>query len=82
MVDSGFPAINPKERYWLPELEVVLDVGISSTHQLYSQLVQRVVVALAELDGPPGITSLDSPLYTRLLGLLAESFLLGLVFQL
>ena len=57
----------------------MLYICIGSTHHLDSQLVQRVVVTLAELDGPPGIATLNLPLHTRLLGLLAERLLLGLV---
>ena len=77
--DDGRIVIHTKERYRLSELEVVLDVGIGRTHQFNSQLVQRVIVALADLHGPPGIAALDLPRNTRLLGLLAEGLFLCLV---
>ena len=80
VVDSGFPAIHPEKRYWSAELEVMFDVGICRAHYLHSQLVQRVVIALADLYWPPGITSLNLSRYTRLLGLLAKGLFLCFVF--
>ena len=61
---------------------VVLFLAAAGALQLHSQLVQRVVITLADLDGPPGITSVYHSLDAYLLGMLAKGLLLRLVFQL
>ena len=71
-----------KELDGASELEVMLDVGVGRAYDFNGQLVQRIVVAAAEADGPPGITAMDPPLDTQLLGELAESLLFIVVLQL
>ena len=64
------------------KFEVVLDVGIGSAHHLHSQLVERIIVALGDLQRIPSIATLYLPHHSHLFGLFAEGFFLGLILHL
>ena len=49
---------------------------------LHHELVQRVIVTLADGQWIPGIAALHLPLHAHLFGLAAEGFLLGLILHL
>ena len=80
---SGFPGCPRSSKIYAektdrsPEFEVMLYLVITLTEHLYHQLIERVIVALAHLQGVPGITTLHLPHQSHLLGLFAESILLG-----
>ena len=63
-------------------LKVVLNVVVGRTVNLQCQLVHRVIVALARLHRPPGVTTLHLPRQSDGLGLFAESLFLGFILQL
>ena len=57
-------------------------VILALSEDLDDQLVQGVVIALAQFDGVPGISAFHLPLQARFLGLFAVGFLFGGVFHL
>ena len=60
-------------------LDVVI-VGLAE--ELDDELVEGVVVGLAQFEGEPGIAAFDLPLQTHRLGLFAVGFFLSGVFHL
>ena len=79
---TGSVGVHSEKHYGAAELEVVLDVGVCGAYDFHRQLVQRVIVATAEADGPPGITPPDLPFDAHLFGELAEGLLFIVVLQL
>ena len=74
--------VEREERHWPAELKDMLHVGVGSTYHLHRQLVQRVIVAALETQGPPRLPAFHLPAYADALGLLPVGSLLGLVLQL
>ena len=71
---------NGKKAYRTSKFEVMFNVSVCCSVYLYSQLVERVVVAFAHVDRIPGIATLYLALHTDGFSLSAESFLLAVVF--
>ena len=77
MVSPDFPDIPD-----VPESTRIKQTVITLTEHLYHQLIERVIVALAHLQGVPGITTLHLPHQSHLLGLFTEGILLGSILHL
>ena len=71
-----------EEHHRLAKLECMFDVLVGCTENLHHQLVERIIVALSHLQGPPRIAALHFPQNPHFFGLLAKRFLLGLILQL
>ena len=71
-----------EEHHSLAKLEGMLNLLVGGAYHLHGKLVERVIITLLHLQGPPRITTLDFPLHPHLLRLFAESLLLRLVLQL
>ena len=76
-------ALALKKSHRPAELEVMFYLVILALAMyLHHKLVQRVIVTLPHLHGPPGITTFHLPLQSHLFGLLAVGFLFGSILHL
>ena len=60
----------------------MLNLDVHRTEYLDTKLIQRVIVALADTDGPPHIATFRQSRHTLFLGLAPKSLFLSLVLQL
>ena len=78
-----FMLFTKKELYWSSELEVMVYLLIVlRAEDFHAELVERVIVAAANADGPPGIATLDAALHADGIDLLCEGLLLFFILHL
>ena len=81
-ISCSLLCIESKEHHRPPELKVMLYIRIYRSADFHCQLIERIIIAPHETQGPPRVTAFHLPPYANMLCLLSVGFLFTLILQL